>query len=92
MNARHLIVTLALLFAAGAAVAALKHGPVEAPRAAGAAECAETAAPVIPRVVITARRAHADAAEAPIARVVVTARRSQTGPVVAAASRQLARQ
>ncbi|OGA29244.1 MAG: hypothetical protein A3I65_04290 [Betaproteobacteria bacterium RIFCSPLOWO2_02_FULL_68_150] len=86
MNARHLIVTLALLFAAGATVAALKHGPVETPRAAGAAECAETAAPEIPRVVITARRGHADAAEAPIARVVVTARRNQTGPAIAAAS------
>lgn len=84
MNTKHLIATLALALAAGAAFAAFKHGPVETPRAVAAAECADPAAAAIPRVVVTARRDQAAVAETHLARVVVTARRTQTGPAVAA--------
>ena len=85
MNARHLIAALALTLAAGATFAALKHGPVEAPRASTTVECADPAAAAIPRVVVTARRDAAQAAEAPIARVVVTAKRIEAGAAVASA-------
>lgn len=86
MNARHLIATLTLMLAAGATLAALNHGRVEAPRSMPAAECAEGSEAAIPRVVVTARRDQAQSAEAPVPRVVVTARRSQTGAAVATAS------
>lgn len=85
MNTKHLIATLSLMLAAGVTVAALKHGNVEAPRSMPAAECAEVSARAIPRVVVTARRDQAQAAEAPVGRVVVTARHSEAGSVVAAA-------
>ena len=86
MNAKHLIATLSLMLAAGATLAALKHGNVEVPRSMRAAGCAEVSAPAVPRVVVTARRDQAQSAEAPVPRVVVTARRSQTGAAVATAS------
>lgn len=85
MNAKHLIAALALTLAAGATLAALKHGQVEAPKAAPVADCAEVSEAAIPRVVVTARRDQAQAAEAPVARVVVIARRTQAGPAIAAA-------
>ncbi|TAK51492.1 MAG: hypothetical protein EPO27_02785 [Betaproteobacteria bacterium] len=87
MIAKHLIALLSLTLAAGATFAAFSHGPVEAPRAAAMAECAEPAAPAIPRVVVTARRDQARTVEVPVARVVVTARRTQSVPALAAASR-----
>lgn len=83
MNARHLIATLSLMLAAGVTFAALKHGPVDAPKAMPAAECAEVTEAAIPRVVVTARRDRAQGAEAPVARVIVTARRSEAGSLVA---------
>ena len=86
MNARRLIVTLTLTLAAGATLAALKHGQVEAPRSMPAAECGEVTGTAIPRVVVTARRDQAQTTAAPVARVVVTARRVEAGQVVARAS------
>ena len=84
MNAKHLVATLSLMLAAGAAFAALRHGPVEPPRAAPMVDCGDVPAVAIPRVVVTAHRDGVQAADAPVARVVVTARRSASGAVVAA--------
>ena len=84
MNAKHLIVTLSLMRAAGATLAALKRGNVEAPKSMPAAECVEVTEAAIPRVVVTARRDQVQGAETPVARVVVTARRVAAGQVVAA--------
>lgn len=86
MTAKHLIVTLSLTLAAGATLAAIKHGHAEAPGSTAVAECAEIATTAIPRVIVTARRDQARAAEAPVARVVVTARRIGTSQVAAAAT------
>ena len=72
MNAKRLISVLTLALAAGAAVAAISYRPA----APAEADC-EGAAPAIPRVVVTASRAHADAT--PVARVVVVARRANAG-------------
>lgn len=86
MNAKHLIVTLSLMLAAGATFAALKLGHLEVAESTPVAECAEAYATLIPRVVITASRDIAKSAEAPVARVVVTARRSEAGSLIARAS------
>jgi len=86
MNAKHFVATLALTLAAGAAFAALKQGPVAAPAtSATTAECTDTAAAAIPRVVVTAKRDLADAPEAPVARIVVTAKRLPSNNTVAVA-------
>lgn len=72
MNAKRLISVLALTFAAGAAIAAISYrpaAPLEADR--------EDAAPAIPRVVVTATRAQAEAAQ--ITRVVIVAHRGNAG-------------
>ena len=57
MKSRHLIATLSLTLAAGAAAAALSRGTAE-PAPQGAQPCMEqVAADAIPRVVVTATRA-----------------------------------
>ena len=80
MNAKHLILTLSLAFAAGAAAAAGEPGRAEPSKAVPAAGSTSVA---IPRVVVTASRAQAKAlvqsAETPVARVVVTAPRQTAG-------------
>lgn len=72
MKARRLISVLALTLAAGAAIAAISYRPA----APLGAEC-EDAAPAIPRVVVTATRAQAEAAQ--VTRVVIVAPRANAG-------------
>lgn len=83
MTAKHLIATLALTLAAGAAFAAIRHAPAVTP---GPAAGCETAAQSIPRVVVIAHRDRTARAEAPVPRVVITARRIGTRDVAAAAA------
>lgn len=78
MNAKHLILTLAL--AASAAAAAGEPGRVQPSNTTRAAESAPVA---IPRVVVTASRSQANglvqSAKTPVARVVVMAPRQTAG-------------
>ena len=80
MNAKHLILTLSFALAASSAAAANEHGRVEPSKATPTAVSTSVA---IPRVVVTASRAHAKALaqanEAPVPRVVVTAPRQTAG-------------
>ncbi len=80
MKAKHLMLMLSLALAASAAVAAINQSHVGLSKATPAAKSAPVA---IPRVVVTASRAQAEAlaqsSEIPVARVVVTAPRHPAG-------------
>ena len=80
MKAKHLILTLSVALAASGAVAAIRHGLVDLSKTTPAAESTTV---VIPRVVVTASPAKAEALgqshEAPVARVVVRAPRHTDG-------------
>lgn len=84
MNAKHLILTLCLTLAAGAAPATFSPGAADPARSNRVAACDHQAsAGAIPQVVITARRGQADAAAVQIPRVVVTGYRPDAAPVAA---------
>ena len=88
MKAKHLILTLSLTLAAGAAAAALSRGAADPARQNPVTECDDQASTgAIPRVVITARRDRVDAAGGDIPRVIVTGRRAEVVPALASASR-----
>ncbi len=77
MNAKHLILTLSLTLAAGAAAAALIRGAAVPVKLTPVAECGDQASEgAIPRVVVTARRDQVDAAAVEIPRVVITGHRA----------------
>lgn len=76
MNAKHLILTLSLTLAAGAA-AALSRSAGDLRNMTSAVECGDQASEgAIPRVVVTARRDQVDAAAVQIPRVVITGHRA----------------
>ena len=85
MNAKHVILTLSLALAVSSPAAANEHGRVESSKATPTTESTSAA---VPRVVVTASRAHAEALaqanEAPVPRVEVTAPRQSAGVTVGA--------
>ena len=86
MNAKHLILTLSLTLAAGAAAAAFSRGAADRANPVPVAECdGEVSTAAIARVVITARRDQVDAAGGEIPRIVVTGRRANTVQALASA-------
>lgn len=80
MNAKHLILTLTLILAAGAALAALSRGAADPISSAPSPECdVQASAPAIPRVAVTGAQTDMDIVPAGIPRVVVIGKRPAAG-------------
>ncbi len=81
MNAKHLIPTLTLVLAAGAALTALSRGTADPTSPAPSPACdIQAAAPVIPGAAVTKAQTVMDIAPAGIPRVVVIGKRPGAGP------------
>lgn len=76
MNAKHLILTLTLILAAGAALAALNRGAADPTSSAPSPECVvQASAPAIPRVAVSGPQTDMDTVPAAVPRVVVIGKR-----------------